>query len=261
MASNTSGAHFKTLHIPGKPVILPNVWDVPSLEAVVSLNSGSSQPVRVIATASYAIAESLGKRDAELTREENIKRTQELGQHAKKAGLPLTVDIQDGYGEKLEETVRAIVKAGAAGANMEDSVPSKNFAELYPLEEQVARYKRVLEVAKEAGEPDFVLNARSDIFNTKGDDILGEAIKRGKAYLAAGATTAFFWGGSLDVEQLKTLIKELDGRVSVMLGAGTEKLTPKQLGALGLARVSTGPKLYFAGGPDKIKDAAAALYA
>ncbi|TCD67627.1 hypothetical protein EIP91_012192 [Steccherinum ochraceum] len=266
-SSKTSGAYFKTLHVPGNPVILANIWDVPSLNAVVSLNTPTSQPIRVLATASYAIAETLGKRDAELTREENLARSVELGPHAQRAGLPYTVDLQDGYGDKLEESVRAVVEGGAAGANVEDAIPAVNWTSLIPIDVQVERLKRVLAAAKEAGEPDFVLNARSDIFmmkepNFKGD-LLEEAIKRGKAYLAAGATTVFYWGAGLTVDKVKTLVKELDGKVSVMLSGWEGKLTPRQIGSeLGVARVSVGPKLWLAGGKDakKIKAAAAELF-
>ncbi|TCD67626.1 hypothetical protein EIP91_012191 [Steccherinum ochraceum] len=203
-SSKTSGAYFKSLHIPGNPIILANIWDVPSLDAVVSLNFPSSQgPVRALATASYAIAESLGKRD------DNITRVVELGPHAKQAGLPFSVDLQDAYGDQLEESVRAIVEAGAVGANVEDAIPAAEWTSLIQIDVQVERLKRVLAVAKEAGEPDFVLNARSDIFwmkepNLKGD-LLEEAIKRGKAYLGAGATTALFWGPALTVDTVKAL--------------------------------------------------------
>ncbi|KAL7915343.1 phosphoenolpyruvate phosphomutase domain-containing protein [Trichoderma velutinum] len=259
MASiNKSAQTLKALHKPGSPLVLSNIWDVSSLNAIVSLNSEASKPVKALATASWAIAASLGIKDEELTMVQNLEAISRIAPLAEEAGLPLSVDLQDGYGDLITAVVTAAVEYGAAGANLEDGIPSAGFGKgisgsLYKVEDQVARLKRALDAAKEAGAPDFVINARSDIFRLESPDLsletrVAEAIKRGKAYLEAGATTVFFFGGpnGLTSETVKTLVKELDGKVAVMLSAQPGSLTTADLASVGVARISVGPNLYIA---------------
>ncbi|TFA98837.1 hypothetical protein CCMA1212_009421 [Trichoderma ghanense] len=256
---NQSAQTLKALHKPGTPLVLSNVWDTSSLNAIVSLNSESSKPVKALATASWAIAASLGIKDEELTMFQNLEAISHIAPLAEKAGLPLSVDLQDGYGDYITAAITAAVEYGAAGANIEDSIPSAGFGKgisgsLYKLEDQVARLKRVFDAAKAAGAPDFVLNARCDVFRLEDSGLsyetrLAEAIKRGKAYLEAGATTIFFWGGpgqGLSSETVKTLVKELDGKVAVVLSRAPGALTTSELAGLGVARISVGPSLYIA---------------
>ncbi|KAL6807051.1 phosphoenolpyruvate phosphomutase domain-containing protein [Trichoderma sp. SZMC 28013] len=259
MASvNQSAQTLKALHKPGSPLVLSNIWDVSSLNAIVSLNSEASKPVKALATASWAIAASLGIKDEELTMVQNLEAISRIAPLAEEAGIPLSVDLQDGYGDLIIAVVTAAVEYGAAGANLEDSIPSAGFGKgisgsLYKLEDQVARLKRAFDAAREAGAPDFVINARSDIFRLESPDLslearVAEAIKRGKAYLAAGATTVFFYGGpnGLSSETVKTLVKELDGKVAVMLSGQPGSLTTADLASIGVARISVGPSLYIA---------------
>ena len=262
MEVNTFAKTLKSLHQPSQPLILTNVWSIPSLKAVVSLNTSTSQPVKALATASYAVAETFGLADEELTYEQNLEAIRTLAPHAKKAGLPLSVDLQDGYGDRIAEAVKAAVEAGAAGANIEDSIPSAGTAAgmktcLYPLDEQIKRLRNAVQAASDAGCPDFVINARSDIFHLEDhadigsdEDRMTEGIKRGKAFLEAGATTIFFWGRRdrpLKKSELERLVKELGGRVSVLLHGVEGGPTTKELGEIGVARVSIGPSLFLAG--------------
>ncbi|PNH56317.1 hypothetical protein VD0003_g1380 [Verticillium dahliae] len=181
-----------------------------------------------------------------------------LAPHVQPSGLPLTVDIQDGYGARIKEAVAKVVELGAVGANIEDSIPERGFGRgiegsLYGVEEQVDRLKTALAAAAAAGCEGFVLNARCDVFRLEpyceANDkaVLEEGIKRGRAYLEAGATTVFFWGGGgrgLRTSEVEVLVKELGGRVSVKLGEKDDSLTTKQLGEMGVARISVGPSLY-----------------
>ncbi|KAL7791420.1 phosphoenolpyruvate phosphomutase domain-containing protein [Trichoderma ceciliae] len=261
MASvNQSAQTLKALHKSGSPLVLSNVWDISSLNAIVSLNSESSKPVKALATASWAIAATLGLQDEELTMVQNLEAISKIAPVAEQAGIPLSVDLQDGYGDFITAVVTAAVEYGAAGANIEDSIPSAGFGKgvsgsLYKLEDQVARLKRALDAAKEAGAPDFALNARCDVFRLAAspdlsyESRLAEALRRGKAYLEAGATTVFFWGGhgqGLTSETVKTLVKELDGKVAVLLSGAPGSLTTADLAKLGVARISVGPSLYLA---------------
>lgn len=258
MASNALAKTLKALHKPSKPLIIPNIWDIPSLNAVASLNSAESAPVKAVASASWAVAASLGVKDEELTYEQNLEAIRKIGPAAQKLGLPLSVDLQDGYGSKIGEAVSAAVKAGAVGANIEDSIPSAGFAagiegSLYGLDEQVERLRVALKAASDAGCPDFALNARCDIFVLAQDPSLDdetrmkEAIKRGRAYIDAGATTIFFWGSSrgLRDEEVRTLVKELDGKVAVKTAHRSTGLSTGEIAELGVARVSFGPSLFL----------------
>ncbi|KAI0858874.1 phosphoenolpyruvate phosphomutase-domain-containing protein [Xylaria cubensis] len=252
--ATTSAAHFSALHAPGNPLVIPNIWDLSSLKTVLSLNSPSSQPTKAIATASYAIAETLGLADAELSFGANLIRINQLAPRVRVAGLPLTVDIQDAYGDRLDEVVAAVVKAGAVGANVEDM---KEDGTLWSCEEYAERIQRVLRVAKENGCEGFVVNARCDVLSPaskrqgkEGEEerLLEETVRRGKRYLDAGATTVFVWGGprGLRDAEVRTLAKEFGGRLAVKLAVGENALSVRELADIGVARISVGPSLYQA---------------
>lgn len=255
---------LKALHVPSSPIVFPNVWDVSSFNTVVSLNNDSVKTVKAVATASWAVAATLGIKDEELTREQNFEAIAKIAPLAKAAGLPLSADLQDGYGDEIAATVKRAVELGVVGANIEDVVLDTE--KFYPLDEQVERLKTALEAASSAGCPDFALNARCDIFHVDTGlseaDAIKEAIERGRAYLEAGATTVFYWGGSgrgLRTAWVEALVKALDGRVAVKLAHGTPgALTTAELAEIGVARISVGPSLYLIA-QSAIKSAAARI--
>ncbi|WYZ38494.1 hypothetical protein EsH8_III_000408 [Colletotrichum jinshuiense] len=267
--SKVLAQELKQLHTPAAPIIFANVWDFASLNAILSLNTAEAKPVRAIATASWAIAATLGIKDEELTLDQNTAAIEQLAPAVRAAGLPLSVDLQDGYGEHIEKVVASAVRLGAVGANIEDSIPSAGFdkgvgGSLYGAEAQAARLKRALSAARGAGCPDFVVNARCDVFRLEpyaaSDDAaaLGEAVRRGRAYLEAGATTVFYWGGAgrgLRTSEVEVLVRELGGRVAVKLGDRPGSLTTEELAEIGVARISVGPSLYLVA-MNAMKDAA-----
>ncbi|KAJ1325520.1 phosphoenolpyruvate mutase [Microdochium nivale] len=261
--AHTTGPHLASLHRPGSPVVFPNIWDTASLRTVLSINDDSDQqersPLKAIATASYAIAASLGLKDEELTHEQNLQRIAELAPLVRAADLPLSVDIQDGYGAQIDEVVAAVVRAGAVGANIEDVVladdvgTGRKAGEFYGVEEQADRIRRAIGAAEAAGCPGFVVNARCDVFFMQATtgwsdaEVVESAVARGKAYLAAGATTVFIWGGSargLRTAEVEAVVKGLEGRVAVKLGA-EGGLSVRELADIGVARISIGPSLSF----------------
>lgn len=237
--------------------MLANIYDLSSLNALLSLNNtgkSSTRPVLAVATASYAIAESYGVRDEYLTYEQNFAAIAPIGRLVRQENLPLTVDLQDGYGNRLVETIQTAIKLGAAGANIEDSIPIRGYTRgiegsLQTLEVAVERIKTALKTAREAGVPDFVINARTDTMrlSPRGEKSLEETIRRGKAFLQAGATTVFVWGGprGLRTIEVERLVKEFDGMLAVKLGDGPDALTVKELADIGVARISVGPSLWF----------------
>ncbi|KAG5983097.1 hypothetical protein E4U55_000825 [Claviceps digitariae] len=256
MASDHDTLVLKALHVPGKPIVFANVWDVASLNAIISLNDGDTKLVQAVATASWAIAASAGVPDEDLTFEQNMDAIRRMLPFARKAGLPLSADLQDGYGSRIEGVIFEAVKAGVSGANIEDSIPSAGFGKgiqgsLYGRQEQAHRLSLAIEAARAAGCPNFVLNARCDVFCVEEDDDtsrLEEAVARGKAYLAAGATTVFYWGGpggnGMTKADLETLTRELSGRVAVLLSAYPGLESTLELAQMGVARVSIGPGLF-----------------
>lgn len=235
---NNLAKSLKALHKPGSPIILTNIYDASSAKAVASLPES-----KAIATASYAVAEAAGTKDDDLTSEINLRAAKVITAAVKGSLKPVTVDIQDGYGEQLEEVIAELLRAGVVGVNIEDY--DKEQKKMYGVSEAAARIKRVLDTARQHGVPDFVVNARCDILLQGGS--LPEAIARGQAYLAAGATTAFVWGGpsrgGISRDEVTELVQAFDGRLNVMLSGG---LTTQQLADIGVARISIGPALYLA---------------
>ncbi|KAF7330637.1 Phosphoenolpyruvate/pyruvate domain-containing protein [Mycena sanguinolenta] len=202
LLSSTQAKELKTLHKPGRPIVFANIHDVSSLSAVLSLNTSTTGPVRAIATGSYAIAETLGVRDQDLTFEQHFAALEPIAAHLRTvSSIPLSIDLQDGYGARLEESMQRAISLGAVGANIEDSIPERGLTagvegSLRSTEEQVRRIETALRVAAEMGVPDFVINARTDVMALvpRPEGAVEETVKRGKAFLEAGATTVFVWG-------------------------------------------------------------------
>jgi 2-methylisocitrate lyase-like PEP mutase family enzyme len=177
-ATKAKGAELLRLHQDEKLLTLVNVWDVISAK-VVAQTEGTT----ALATASHSIAASFGYQDGE-----NIPLDLML-EHVKRivdsTDLPVTADLEGGYGN-APETIRRAIGLGVVGANIED--------QLKPVAEAAQQVEDIMKVAEQEG-VDFVLNARTDAFalNRKGDpaDNLQIAIERGKAYLDAGAPVVF----------------------------------------------------------------------
>ncbi|KAL2785661.1 Phosphoenolpyruvate/pyruvate domain-containing protein [Aspergillus keveii] len=233
----TLATTLKSLHTPGNPLILANIYDAPSAMTIAALPSS-----KALATASYAVAEAAGTTDDELPLSELLRSAKIISRVIPPFGKPLSVDIRDGYGDALEDAVKALItEAGAVGINLEDYYQAEG--RLYTVSEAVDRIKRVLNVARDLGVPDFVVNARCDVL-VKGR-ALEEVIDREKAYLAAGATIVFVWGGSgrggLSREEVIRLVEAFGGRLNVLKSGGG--LSVKELAEIGVARISVGPLL------------------
>lgn len=202
-----------------------NIWDVVSAKAIAALPETTA-----LATAGHSIAATLGYPDGQIPRELMIDM---VGRIAAAVDLPVSADLDDGYGD-AGETTRLAIGAGIVGANIEDR--------LRPLAESVAAVEAIVEAGEAEGVP-FVLNARTDAIVRGGDkplaDKLADAIRRGRAYLEAGAHCIFV-PGVLDADATRTLVDGIGrGKVSVigLIGA----LPASDYEALGVARISYGP--------------------
>lgn len=214
------------LHTDPELLVVVNVWDVITA-AVVAATPG----VQALATASHSIAASHGYPDGEvIPRDEMIDA---VGRIAAAVELPVTADLEAGYGD-AGETVRRAIDVGIVGCNLED--------QLKPLADAVRAVESVVAASDSAGVP-FVLNARTDAFLRAGDKdpaaVLADAIERGRAYLGAGAST-FFVPGRLDEAQVTALVDAL-GPQKVNLIAVPGSLSLPRMQELGVARVSFGP--------------------
>ena len=212
-------ALFRSLHIPGTPLVLVNAWD--ALSARLAEQAGS----RAVATTSAAVAWSLGAPDGDaLDRDEAIATIRRV---AGAVRVPVTADIESGFGAApadVADTVRAVVAAGAVGVNIEDGDR--------PVDEQVAR----LSAARAAAGAGLYLNARLDLY-LRGRGDLEEAAARAEAYLAAGAD-GIFVPGVVDLPTVAALVARIPAPVNVLTGPGAPSVG--EFAELGVARVSLG---------------------
>lgn len=236
--SNEKAKAFRQLCKPGDPVLLTNVYDAATAAIVAS-----HPRTKALATASYAIAATKGIEDNDLDLENNLIGIRNVATVAEKSGLPLTTDLQDGYGNVAQTITRAI-DAGAIGCNLED-VNNKT-GELRHIDDAVSRINTAVAAAQQAGVPDFCVNARCDVLAFGGS--IEDAITRGKSYLAAGAVTVFVWGGAkgrgVSKDEVVKLVEGLGGMVNVKMHLRPGFLNAKELADIGVARISIGPELY-----------------
>lgn len=223
---------FRNLHDRSRILLLPNAWDAGSARLF------ARRGFAAIATTSGGMAWSLGYADGEqapltevLAAIERITRVVEL---------PVTVDIEGGYGETpadVAATVRAVIAAGAVGINLEDGMPGHG--PLRSCDEAAARIRAAREAASASGVP-IVINARVDNWmqhdNSDPAVRLADAVQRAQAYLAVGAD-CIYPIGLADGATLAALVDAIDAPVNVAAGPGMPTLA--ELARLGIARIST----------------------
>ncbi len=225
MSITEKAAELLRLHADPDLLVVVNVWDV--ISATVVADQGS----KALATASHSIAATLGYPDGEhIPRDLMIDM---VGRIAAAVDIPVTADLESGYGD-AGETVRRAIGVGIVGANLEDRMA--------PLPDAVAAVRAAVAAGEAEGVP-FVLNARTDAFVKAGDrdpdDVLADAVERGKAFLGEGAACVFV-PGKLDEKQVTTLVEALGERKLSTIGV-PGSLPPARLAELGVARVSYGP--------------------
>ena len=234
------------LHTAPEILVLANVWDVISARVVASTPGATA-----LATASHSIAATFGYKDGE-----NIPLDLHLDMVRRIVGavdLPVTMDLEAGYGNAGETTRRAI-DAGVVGGNLED--------QMKPLDEAVAAVEAVLRAGRDAG-IEFVLNARTDTFlraeaGADRQQLVEEAIRRGRAFLEAGAQVVFVPGLVVRGE-IVAIVEALGPRRLTVISAPGVSLPASELEELGVARVSTGPHTQRVA-LTALQDAAAGLF-
>jgi 2-methylisocitrate lyase-like PEP mutase family enzyme len=231
--------HFRSLHVPGKPLLLFNIWDAGSAKAVTAAGA------KVIATSSWSVANAHGFSDGEqiplALAIENLRRI--VGA----TDLPVTIDLESGYGdapERVGETVALAIDAGAVGCNLEDSFPANG--KLRDTVDQAERIRRARHTA-DAANMRFFINARTDVFFQRppaehDDAMVAGAIERARAYAEAGAD-GIFAPGLVDITLIARFAEASPLPVNIMVGDGFSSL--RVLAEHGVARVSYGPGPYL----------------
>ncbi len=221
------------LHTPGEPVVFANVWDIPSARIVAA----AGYPA--IATSSAGAAWALGHADGQ-----GIERDMMIdwcGRIAGAVDLPVTFDLENGYGDAPEAVaacVTEMIAVGGVGCNIEDSDGLTGHT-VYGYDMAVMRIAAGAAAARDSGVP-AVLNARTDVFfptNKAIDDPLAEAIRRGNAFLEGGAGCVFV-PFVTDLEIIGKLVEGIDGPVNTLAVPGGPTAT--EMAAAGVARVSIG---------------------
>ena len=202
------------------PLVLPNAWDAGSARAIEAGGAAA------IATTSAGVAWAHGVDDAGgLDRAAAVAVVRAI---CAAVSVPVTVDIEAGYGD-VARTVREVVEAGAVGVNLEDSTARV-------LDDPSVHAERI-RVARSAGGPELVINARTDTY------LFGDktgTIERAKAYADAGADVLFV-PGVVDLPTIAELVKESPLPVNVMVGPGAPSV--RELAEVGVVRISVGPAI------------------
>jgi 2-methylisocitrate lyase-like PEP mutase family enzyme len=229
---NTKAELLLKYHQNGATLLLPNAWDCAS--ARLFEEAGFS----AIGTTSAGIAFAQGYPDGQqIQRDEMI---QVIARIAATVQVPVTADIEAGYGptaNDVAETIREVIVAGAVGVNLEDNTGM--FKPLYSLSQQVERIEAAREEAERVGLA-LVINARIDTYLFSiGEETtrLEDTIRRGRAYLQAGANSIFV-PGVADPSLIEALVREIPGPLNIMVGPGM--LSAPELFKLGVTRVSIG---------------------
>lgn len=223
----------------GAGLLLPNAWD--SVSARLFEEAGFA----AIGTTSAGIAFALGYPDGEhISREEMV---QVIRRIVAAVQVPVTADIEAGYGPEaadVAKTMREVIAAGVAGVNLEDNTGDAD-KPLYALEVQGERIAAARQEAKLAG-LNLVINARIDTYLFQvGEEAsrLKETLRRARVYLEAGADSIFV-PGVIEPDLIQTLVREIPGPLNIMTMPGAP--TVPELLKLGVARISIGPAAMLA---------------
>lgn len=237
MSQAAKAQQFLSLHTNGKMLILPNVWNP------IGARMLQAKGYPAVATASAAIAESLGYHDGERIKLDTM--LEMVARIVRSVDVPVTADFEAGYSDSIEglqENISHLLDTGAVGINFEDSFDDSSH--LRPIAEQVDRIKAVREVAERKG-VHLVINARADSFFAEGfssdEERIEDVVARLNAYIQAGANLTYPVGRG-DKETLKILRKRISAPINVLATAKTASL--KELQELGINRVSFGPYIF-----------------
>ncbi|MGE3832335.1 MAG: oxaloacetate decarboxylase [Parvibaculaceae bacterium] len=232
IAQHDKAEAFAALHQEPGAFVIPNPWDAGSARILQYLG------FQALATTSAGFAFAKGKPDEvrALSREEVIANVAEI---VGASVLPVSADLQNGYGDAPEDcalTITWAAQAGAVGGSIEDASGDPD-APIYPVEFAAERIQAAAEAARKTGIP-FMLTARAENY-LNGRPDLADTIARLQAYQEAGADVLFAPGVSKK-EEIAELVRSLDRPVNVIMGGKGIGLTVEDLSELGVKRISIG---------------------
>lgn len=216
---------FLDLHRPGSPLLMPNPWDAGSARVLAALG------FRALATTSAGFANTLGRPDGSVTREEALTHAAAV---VAAVDVPVSADLENGFADDphgVAKTVRKAVGTGLAGCSIEDAT-KRDDDPIYPIGLAVER----VEAAVESAGRDFVITARAENF-LHGRPDLAETIARLQRYQEAGAHVLYAPGLTTH-EQIRAVVSSVDRPVNVLALPATPPVA--ELAELGVARVSVG---------------------
>lgn len=227
---------FRTLHEAPGVFVIPNPWDVPSARLLAGLGFPA------LATSSAAAANTFGRKDGELTREEALAHARLL---VSATNLPVSADLEDGFGEEpaaVADTIRLGANAGLVGCTIEDSTGNPE-RPLYEFQLAVDRIAAASQAARALPFP-FTLTARAHNLLYPNPS-LDETIRRLQAFEKAGADVLFA-PGLPDLAAVKTLCASVSKPVNFMVGIKGKSFSVAELGTAGVKRISLATSLYRA---------------
>ena len=224
---------LRELHAGPGVLVLPNAWDVASARAFESAGFPA------VATTSGGVAEALGHRDGEQAPVDEVLAA--VRRICGAVSVPVTADLEGGYGLEPEDLVEGLLAAGAVGLNLEDT-DHRGAAPLVDVEVQARRLGAVTEAARRRG-VDVVLNARVDVHLRQvgaEEERLPEAVRRGRRYREAGAD-CLYPIAVVDEPTIRAFVEETGAPVNVLLRPGAPPVS--RLAELGVARATFGSAL------------------
>jgi 2-methylisocitrate lyase-like PEP mutase family enzyme len=227
---------FRQLHQQPHAFVIPNPWDVGTSRLLAAMG------FKALATTSMGYAFSVGQRDNTLSREQTLAY---IAAVATSTDLPVSADLENGFGDQPEvaaETIRLAASAGAVGGSIEDSTGRADDP-IYAIEFATERIRASVEASRSLN-IDFVLTARAENF-LHGRPNLDDTIRRLQAYQEAGADVLYA-PGLRSREDIASVVAAVDRPVNVVMGLQGVRLSVDDLSAIGVKRISVGSALYRA---------------
>jgi 2-methylisocitrate lyase-like PEP mutase family enzyme len=218
-------SHFLELHTPGNPLLMPNPWDAGSARILASLG------FRALATTSAGVANTLGRLDGSVSRDEALMHCATV---VEAVDVPVSADLENGFADDphgVAKTVRKAVGVGLAGCSIEDATQRDD----EPIYNATLAAERIAAAVDAAGHG-FVITARCENF-LHGRPDLADTIARLQRYQEAGAHVLYA-PGITTAEQIRSVVQSVDRPVNVLALPGTPSVA--ELAELGVARVSVG---------------------
>jgi 2-methylisocitrate lyase-like PEP mutase family enzyme len=227
---------FRKLHAGPRAFVIPNPWDAGSARILAGLG------FQALATSSGAMANTLGRRDGNVTRDEALAHARAI---VEATDVPVSADLEKGFGDAPEdaaETIRLAAQAGLVGGSIEDAT-GDSARPLYAMGHAVERVAAAAQAARSLPFP-FMLTARSENF-LRGNPDLDDTIRRLQGFEKAGADVLFA-PGLPDLAAVRAICAAVSKPVNFMVGIKGKSFSVAELEAAGVRRISLATSLYRA---------------